>query len=66
MHEYIFSILDINISERKLINRLVNRLRGDFIATETKDGAAYSVTFDSQNNADEFKIEANKIIPNLL
>lgn len=49
-----FNLPDKYASKRSQINARINALKGDFHATQTKDGTAYLVDFENDSNVTIF------------
>lgn len=51
--------------KKSQIKGKINALKGDFIATQTKDGTAYTIDFENESNGAEFKQWLTELIPDI-
>ncbi|MBW1656651.1 MULTISPECIES: hypothetical protein [Flavobacterium] len=60
-----FTLPDKYLVKKSQINGKINALKGDYIATQTKDGTAYTIDFEDDFNGEEFKKWLVDLIPDI-
>lgn len=60
-----FTIPDKYENKKALLNRMINKYRGDYNISETKDGSIYMLEFEDVNLGKEFQRELDILIPDL-
>ncbi|MEO5789256.1 MAG: hypothetical protein ACOH2D_16915 [Gelidibacter sp.] len=60
-----FTIPDKYENKKALLNRMINKYRGDYNISETKDGSIYMLEFENVNLGKEFQRELDILIPDL-
>jgi hypothetical protein len=60
-----FNLPDKYLNKKSQINGKINSLKGDFNATQTKDGTAYMVDFEKDSYAAIFDQWLTELIPDI-
>ena len=63
MTNFTFNLPDKFLNKKSQIQGIINALRGDFNSTQTKDGTVYSIEFENEAIATNFKQKLEEIIP---
>ena len=63
MTNFSFNLPDKYLNKKSQIQGIINALRGDFNSTQTKDGTVYSIEFENEVIATNFKQKLEEIIP---
>ncbi|MDQ6531152.1 hypothetical protein [Flavobacterium sp. LHD-85] len=60
-----FNLPDKYVHKKSQLHGIINSLKGDFTAIQTKDGIVYSIDFENEANGKEFNEKLSTIIPDI-